>query len=94
MLYILYFVINLVQLILSFLQLALFLSALISWFPAFDEGSVFAQLLYRITEPLLYPARLLVSKSEMFSSLPIDMSYIITFFGLSIIGSLLSSIVF
>lgn len=86
--------INLVQLILSFLQLALFLSALISWFPIFNGDSVFAQLLYRITEPILYPARLLVEKSEMFSSFPIDMSYIITYFGLSIIGALLPSVVF
>lgn len=94
MLYISYLIINLVQLILSFLELVLFLNALISWFPIFDEGSVFAQLLYRISEPILYPARLLVAKSEMLSSLPIDISYIITFFGLSIIGSLLPAIVF
>ncbi len=93
MLYILYVAINLVRALLGFFQLVLCVSAIMSWFPIFDEDNVFVRLLDRICEPLLFPARLLVDKSNFLSSLPVDVSYIVTYIALSLIGAFLPVIV-
>lgn len=93
MLYFLYVSVNLVRVLLGFFQLVLCISAILSWFPVFDEGNVFIDLIDRICEPILFPARLLVDRSSFLSSLPIDVSYIITYIALSVIGALLPVIV-
>ena len=93
MFYFLYVTVNLVRVLLGFFQLVLCVSAILSWFPLFDDDNVFIGLVDRICEPLLYPARLLVDKSGFLSALPIDVSYILTYIALSVIGAFLPVIV-
>ena len=83
--------VSLVRTLINFFEIILCISALLSWFPV-NGDSVFIQLVDRICGVLLYPARILVGKSEFLASLPIDISYIITFIGLSIISSLLPAV--
>ena len=89
----LYVTVTTVRLLIDLLQLALCINALISWLPI-DDDNVFAQLLDRICTPVLYPARILVEKSDALSSLPIDISYIVTYIALSIAGAMLPVIAF
>lgn len=91
MAYFLYVAVNSVSLLIDFLQLALCVNAVISWLPI-NEDSVFVQLLDMICLPILYPARILLEKSETLSSLPIDISYIITYVALTVIGAFLPQI--
>ena len=91
--YFLYVTVTTVRLLIDLLQLALCINALVSWFPVDDEN-VFAQLLDRICAPVLYPARVLVGKSDALSSLPIDISYILTYIGLSFAGAMLPVVAF
>lgn len=93
MLYFLYVSVNLVRVLLGFFRLVLCVSAIMSWFPIFDEDNVIVDLIDRICEPILYPARLLVDRSGFLASLPIDVSYIITYIALSVIGAVLPVIV-
>ena len=86
--YFLYIAVTTVRIFIEFLKLALCINALISWLPV-DDDNVFVLLLDRICAPILYPARLLVEKSEHLSSFPIDISYILTFIALMIIGAFL-----
>lgn len=90
--YVLYATVTTVRLLIDFLQIALCVNALLSWFPM-DDDSVLVRLLDMICAPALYPARLLVEKSRTLSSLPIDISYIITYVGLMLIGVMLPTII-
>lgn len=90
--YFLYIAVATVRIFIDFLQLALLANAVISWLPLEDDNT-FVVLLEGICAPVLYPARLLVEKSETLSSLPIDISYILTYIALMIIGALLPVIV-
>jgi hypothetical protein len=45
-----------------------------------------------VTEPFILPVRLFVERSDTLSSLPIDISFFISFILLSIAADLLSSI--
>ena len=89
--YFLYVTVTTVRLLIDLLQFALCINALVSWFPVSEEN-VFVQLLDRICTPVLYPARLLVEKSDTLSSFPIDISYIVTYIALSVIGAMLPTI--
>lgn len=90
--YFLYIAVTTVRIFIDFLQLALLANAVISWLPL-DDDNAFVVLLEGICAPVLYPARLLVEKSETLSSLPIDISYILTYIALMMIGALLPVIV-
>ena len=62
--------------------------AIISWLPI-DEDSILANFLYAMTEPVIYPVRLLLDRFEATSELPIDISFIVAFILLSVIQMLL-----
>ena len=89
--YFLYATVATVRLMIDFIQLALLINALVSWLPV-DDDNVVVRLLEMICAPVLYPARLLVEKSETLSSLPVDISYIITYMGLIIISGFLPTV--
>ena len=69
------------------LQIAMFIRAIISWFPI-DENK-FTNFLYSVTEPVILPIRLLFEKLGWFQNLPIDISFFVTFLLLSLISGLL-----
>ncbi len=89
--YFLYVTVTTVNIFIDFLKLALCVNAVISWLPL-DDDNIFVVLLEGICAPVVYPARLLVEKSETLSSLPIDISYILTYVVLMIIGAMLPGI--
>ena len=93
MVYFLHIVVRLVHAFLTVCELALLLDAVLSWFPAVDDDSPAMRLLYSFTDPLLFPARLLVDHSDLLSSLPIDVSYILTIVVISLVNSLRPAIV-
>lgn len=74
---------NVVILLLSGIQLAMLVRAILSWFPI--EENKFTDFLFGITEPVIYPVRLLLEKLNWFQNLPIDMSFMITYLLLSVI---------
>ncbi len=73
--------------ILSFLQLALFLRALSSWFPQV-RGSKFGTMLYALTEPMVAPVRNQLQKIPALRQMPIDFSVLIVFLLLSFLQRL------
>ena len=78
---------NTVEIIILLLQLAMFVRAILSWFPM--EENRFIGFLYAVTEPVILPVRMLFERLGWFQNLPIDISFFVTFLLLSLIGGLL-----
>ena len=76
-----------VQLVIMALQAAMFVRAILSWFPVGDNK--FTEFLYAVTEPVVYPVRLLFEKMNWFQNLPIDVSFFVAYLLLSFLGILL-----
>ena len=72
-----------VYILVTVLQTAMFIRAIMSWFP-FGEGR-FSAFLYAITEPVIYPIRFLFDKMNWGTALPIDIPFFITFILLSFV---------
>ncbi len=73
---------NIVIVFLTAVQFAMLARAILSWFP---NATKFNDFLYSITEPFIYPVRLLFDKMNWFSGLPIDISFLVTYILISII---------
>ncbi len=73
-----------VSIILTVLETAMFLRAILSWF--IMDGNRLTDVLYAFTEPVILPVRLLFEKFGWGNGLPIDIPFMITFFLLSIIN--------
>ena len=72
----------------GFLQLAMFVRAILSLFGV-DEESGLGAFLAAVTEPVILPARLLLSRIRALDGLPIDLSFIVTYLLLSLIAGAL-----
>ena len=83
----LYIISTIVQVVLSVLQLAMLLRAILSWFPI--EPNKFTDFLYGITEPVIYPFRALFNRLNWFQNFPIDISFTVAYLALFLIGILL-----
>ena len=70
---------NIVYVALSAVQFAMLARAILSWFP--DIGGKLLDVLYAITEPIIYPVRRL----GWFQGLPIDISFSVTFLLITIV---------
>jgi uncharacterized protein YggT (Ycf19 family) len=79
---------NTVCVVLSVLQLAMLIRAIMSWFPT--ESNKFENFLYMITEPLIMPIRRLFEKLNWFQGLPVDISFFVTYLLLSLLILFLS----
>ena len=84
---VLHIVSNVVVLILSALQLAMLVRAVLSWFPI--DSNRFIDFLYGITEPFIIPFRLLFEKLNWFQNLPIDVSFMAAYLVLTLLIFLL-----
>ena len=73
-----------VRLVIMALQAAMFIRAIISWFPMNENK--FTNFLYAVTEPVVYPVRLLFEKMHWFEGLPIDISFFVAYLLLSMLG--------
>ncbi len=87
MVQVLQIVANVVVLLLTAIQLAMLVRAILSWFPMDDNK--FTDFLYGITEPVIYPVRMLFEKMNWFQNLPIDISFMVTYLLLTIVIMLL-----
>ncbi len=77
-----------VSYILRFIQLTLFIRALLSWFPMNRGGKLF-ELLYFFTEPFLMPVRKFLFRFPSLRQFPIDFSTIIVYLIIEILLSFL-----
>lgn len=87
---IVYMIARLVSALLSVLELAMFIRAILSWFPGAAD-SAFGDLIYTVTEPIVAPVRALADRLGWFRSSPIDFSFMIAYLLLFILQGLLSS---
>ncbi len=83
----LYVISTIVQIVLSVIQLAMLLRAILSWFPIEPNG--FIEFLHGITEPFIYPFRALFNRLNWFQNIPIDISFSAAYLTLLIISILL-----
>ena len=74
-------------LLIYLLHTAMFIRAIMSWFPM-AEGK-FSDFLFALTEPVIYPVRVVFDKLGIGSSLPLDIPFFVTFLLLSFISMLL-----
>lgn len=75
--YILQIIANVVVILLSVVQLAMLVRAILSWFPM--DSNKFTDLLHALTEPFIYPVRALFYKLNWFQELPIDISFMVSY---------------
>ena len=86
--YFIYFIVNLVRILLFIVQAAMLFRAILSWFFMEDDNRVMS-ILYAVTEPFIIPVRALFEKMGWFRNLPIDISFFVTYILLSIISMML-----
>ena len=79
-----------VQLFLSFLMLAMFLRAILSWF--MDPESPVLGFFIIVTEPFILPFRFLLAKLNLLQESPIDFSSLIAYLVIMLISSALPTI--
>ena len=77
---------NAVTLLLSFVQIAMLVRAILSWFPINNR---FVDFVYSVTEPFIYPVRRLFEKMGWFQGLPVDISFMVSYLLLTVILILL-----
>ena len=78
---------NTVIVLLMAVQFAMLARAILSWFPM--NSSRIVDFLYSVTEPFIYPVRMLFEKMNWFTGLPIDMSFFVAYLLLSVITTVL-----
>ena len=79
---------KLVSVFLGAEQLLMMFRAVLSWLPV-DEDSNISNFLFAMTEPVIYPVRMLLDRFEGLDEFPIDLSFIISFMLLSLVQMLL-----
>lgn len=84
----LYILTSTLSLLLSILELLMLGRAILNWFPI-DEDNALVQFLYGITEPVIYPVRMLLERFDLFQGLPIDMAFFFTFILINILAILI-----
>jgi uncharacterized protein YggT (Ycf19 family) len=77
-----------ISILLSLVSTAMFLRAIVSFIPAWQETR-FNAFLITLTEPVILPVRFLMQKFNIGQDLPIDLSFTITYFLLIFIEALL-----
>lgn len=79
--------------LLGVVDLALLVSAILSWMAPDAEGWVI-DLIYAITEPFLLPVRKLLAKRNLESAGPLDLSFFVTVVLIMIIRACLSALIY
>ncbi len=89
----LYIFASTVALALDFVQICMFLCALLSWFPpANGEGGPIRRFLLAVTELVVAPVRAFLERFEWVRRSPIDLSFMITFLLLALVSTLLPQV--
>ncbi|MEA4921468.1 MAG: YggT family protein [Clostridiaceae bacterium] len=74
--------------LLSLLQLAMLVRAIISWIPSL-QGSTLHNILYQITEPIIMPFRKLLYNIPALRTFPLDLSFLAAYIVLNILMTIL-----
>lgn len=80
---------SLVSALLSVLQFAMLIRAILSWLPGLSD-SAFGDLIYTVTEPVVVPIRALADRLGWFRNSPIDFSFMIAYMLLFILQGVIS----
>ena len=78
---------SVVLVFLTAVQFAMLGRAILSWFPM--NSNKLTDFLYSVTEPFIYPVRMLFEKMRWFQGLPIDISFLVSYLLISIVLMLL-----
>ncbi len=79
---------NTVTVLLSFIQICMFVRAILSWFPIRDDNPIL-RFVCMVTEPLIAPIRALFDRMGWFRNFPLDMSFLAAFLLLSFVSGML-----
>lgn len=79
---------NTVSVLLSFVQICMFLRAILSWFPIRDDNPIL-RFVCMVTEPVIAPIRALFDRMGWFRNFPIDISFLVAFLLLSFVSGML-----
>lgn len=77
-----------VLLILTLLELMMFLRAIMSWFPQV-QGNKFHQMMVMLTEPIIMPFRALVARIPALRGFPLDVSFTLAFLTLIMLEAII-----
>ena len=86
-----FLLISAVRLFLTAEQLLFLVRAVLSWI-FMNEDSQVMNFLYRVTEPLILPARVLLGKIDGMNEIPIDIPFFATVILLSVVQMLLPTV--
>lgn len=75
--------------LLEVLQFAMLVRAILSWLPL-DDGNKIESFVFALTEPIIYPVRVLLSRFSSIQAMPIDFSFFITYIILIVLSTLLT----
>ena len=87
---VLYVLANVVRIGIWALELMMMSRMIMSWFPS--DPNAFTELVYNITEPIIYPFRALFHRFNWFQNSPLDVPFFVTSLCLVILGSVISFI--
>lgn len=85
----LYILKNVASVGLIILMGAMFVRAILSWFPSGSEG-VLDNFVFTLTEPFIVPVRALLERIEWVRNAPVDISFFITFLIISLLFDAIS----
>lgn len=71
------------------IEIAMLVRAVISWIPL-DEDNPVETFVTAITEPFIYPVRLIVDRIDALRNCPLDISFFVAYLILFLLSSLLS----
>ena len=80
---------GLVSALLSVMQVAMLIRAVLSWFPQAAD-SAFGDLIATVTEPVVAPIRALADRFGWFRNSPIDYSFMIAYLLLFVLQGMIS----
>lgn len=89
--FLLYLIAKIISILLMLVLDAMLIRAILSWFDRGEGGflSALMGILTMITEPVIMPVRFLLSRFPAVNSLPIDISFLVTFLLLSFLRTVL-----
>ena len=88
----LYVVVRLARTMIWALEIAMLVRAVLSWFPDLSE-SRFGDFIWALTEPFIVPVRALLDRLGWGSGMPFDIAFMITYFLLILISTVLEHFV-
>lgn len=86
-------IVTIVSTFLLVMQFMMLVRAVMSWLP-FEEGNVFYNFVFYVTEPIIIPIRFLVDKIPPLRDLPLDISFFIAMILLIVVNAILPTVNF